>query len=317
MVNHKNMKRYLYLGIGMILWASITAVTNAQVPECTRDIDFDKINTAFVSPWDIFTKKSVVRTECASDTAKITIGSRSQDNYYIWHKGYYGAKGKPFTESDSVRINGRRDISGQWIIGSGDVEVRRPTTDQDAQYFVFYMCIRENGEWRCGCSEDGKCSAPEKNDFRWSLVQIDTVTQKKECQPTGCGGQICSDRTIFSTCQWKESYACYRDAQCERQADGECGWTQTLELEACLEKKTSAQVACEERGGTWRRAMSGFTCFESTRDAGKACTNARECEIACEIETVDQKVGTCYGEKPFDGCIKMMDNGVFVGEVCT
>jgi hypothetical protein len=29
-------------------------------------------------------------------------------------------------------------------------------------------------------------------------------------------------------------YACYRDAACERQPDGACGWTPTAELGACL-----------------------------------------------------------------------------------
>jgi hypothetical protein len=55
------------------------------------------------------------------------------------------------------------------------------------------------------------------------------------CFATGCSGQICADRDVASTCEWRPEYACYDTARCEMQADGGCGWTQTAELEACLE----------------------------------------------------------------------------------
>lgn len=39
----------------------------------------------------------------------------------------------------------------------------------------------------------------------------------------------------ISTCEWREEYACYRTAICERQVGGNCGWTSTPELTQCLE----------------------------------------------------------------------------------
>jgi hypothetical protein len=55
------------------------------------------------------------------------------------------------------------------------------------------------------------------------------------CFVGGCSGQICSDQEgVISTCEFRPEYACYADATCERQVDGECGWTPTPELEACL-----------------------------------------------------------------------------------
>ena len=55
------------------------------------------------------------------------------------------------------------------------------------------------------------------------------------CYVGGCSGQICSDQEgVISTCEWREEYACYQSATCERQPDGQCGWTPTPELEACL-----------------------------------------------------------------------------------
>ncbi len=56
-----------------------------------------------------------------------------------------------------------------------------------------------------------------------------------QCRPGGCSGQLCTDRDdIATTCEFRAEYACYRTAICERQADGECGWRDTVELRGCL-----------------------------------------------------------------------------------
>lgn len=57
-----------------------------------------------------------------------------------------------------------------------------------------------------------------------------------KCIVTGCSGQVCADREVITTCEWREEYACYRTAKCERQPDGQCGWTSTEELKTCLAK---------------------------------------------------------------------------------
>jgi len=55
------------------------------------------------------------------------------------------------------------------------------------------------------------------------------------CYVGGCSMQLCSDRPdMVSTCEYRESYACYKGATCERQANGACGWTETKELKTCL-----------------------------------------------------------------------------------
>ncbi|HEU0036994.1 MAG TPA: DUF6748 domain-containing protein [Kofleriaceae bacterium] len=60
-------------------------------------------------------------------------------------------------------------------------------------------------------------------------------TADAPCFVGGCSGQICSDQEgVISTCEWRDEYACYQTATCERQADGQCGWTETPELQACL-----------------------------------------------------------------------------------
>jgi eight-cysteine-cluster-containing protein len=69
-----------------------------------------------------------------------------------------------------------------------------------------------------------------------------TVTQyytrardHKACYVGGCSGEVCSDRPdVVTTCQYRPEYACYRGAVCEEQVEGDCAWTETEELNACL-----------------------------------------------------------------------------------
>jgi uncharacterized protein DUF6748 len=58
----------------------------------------------------------------------------------------------------------------------------------------------------------------------------------KPCMKTGCSGQVCSDKEVITTCEYKTEYDCYKKATCERQANGECGFTPTPELTACLRR---------------------------------------------------------------------------------
>lgn len=58
----------------------------------------------------------------------------------------------------------------------------------------------------------------------------------KPCMKTGCSNQICSDKEVITTCEYRTEYECYKKAACERQASGDCGWTQTPELAACLKR---------------------------------------------------------------------------------
>jgi hypothetical protein len=66
---------------------------------------------------------------------------------------------------------------------------------------------------------------------------IETGPTSTACFVGGCSSQLCSDiQGLASDCDWKEAYACYRNATCERQVDGACGWTQTAQLQDCLKR---------------------------------------------------------------------------------
>lgn len=68
-----------------------------------------------------------------------------------------------------------------------------------------------------------------------ATITVAKQGEQASCYIGGCSGQICSEREgVASTCEYKEEYACYKAATCERQSNGQCGWTQTPELQACL-----------------------------------------------------------------------------------
>jgi hypothetical protein len=63
--------------------------------------------------------------------------------------------------------------------------------------------------------------------------------EAKGCATAGCSGVECVEadaaESLMTTCEYLDVYGCYDGATCERQADGQCGWTQTDQLAACLE----------------------------------------------------------------------------------
>lgn len=66
-------------------------------------------------------------------------------------------------------------------------------------------------------------------------TKVEFLAAPARCYVGGCSSQICSDRPdVITTCEWRPHYACYRTATCERQANGQCGWTMTPALQQCL-----------------------------------------------------------------------------------
>ena len=68
-----------------------------------------------------------------------------------------------------------------------------------------------------------------------------STTTAGACVTRGCSGELCVDantdaRADVTTCLYKSEYACYKTATCTRQKDGNCGWTDTPALSACLQK---------------------------------------------------------------------------------
>jgi len=88
---------------------------------------------------------------------------------------------------------------------------------------------------RCLRHADGKCG--------WEVIQCPGGggggggSTAAACKPTGCSSTICADTDMISTCIYLAEYDCYKTATCERQSNGQCGWTQTDALTSCIASK--------------------------------------------------------------------------------
>jgi eight-cysteine-cluster-containing protein len=79
------------------------------------------------------------------------------------------------------------------------------------------------------CQADGTCSATQPQCNAPAECTTDA-----DCVVTGCSGQVCAPEAVFTTCEWREEYACYQqygDCGCN---NGTCGWAQTDDLNSCL-----------------------------------------------------------------------------------
>ncbi len=87
----------------------------------------------------------------------------------------------------------------------------------------------------CG---DRSCAKPACKNGEFSHWKCPDSAPFAACRAGGCSNQLCGDASkepLVSTCEWRDEYACYRSAKCERQATtGQCGWTPSPELQACL-----------------------------------------------------------------------------------
>lgn len=101
--------------------------------------------------------------------------------------------------------------------------------------------------------------------FFWKKTHAPTIPLQEEqgveeskpeesgpCEVSGCSSQLCIGPVEAalgmggSTCEWKEEYICYRGARCERQQNGQCGWTETPELITCREEERKKEQALPE-----------------------------------------------------------------------
>ncbi|MBI4433664.1 PQQ-dependent sugar dehydrogenase [Candidatus Uhrbacteria bacterium] len=60
------------------------------------------------------------------------------------------------------------------------------------------------------------------------------------CVITGCSGQVCADREVMTTCEFRPVDACYAHERCERLEHGSCGWVMTETLRACVDRAQGA-----------------------------------------------------------------------------
>ncbi len=67
------------------------------------------------------------------------------------------------------------------------------------------------------------------------------------CITGGCSGEICTEEDsaeadMTSICVYRPEYACFKHSRCERQPNGQCGWTQTSALNQCITSPSSEET---------------------------------------------------------------------------
>jgi eight-cysteine-cluster-containing protein len=86
----------------------------------------------------------------------------------------------------------------------------------------------------CACKGPSKTETPQVGGH--TSAESSAGFTGEGCMRSGCSGHLCvpAGDAVMSTCIWKDEYACYKSARCEKQTDGKCGWTESNELKSCL-----------------------------------------------------------------------------------
>ncbi len=118
-----------------------------------------------------------------------------------------------------------------------------------------------------GFVRNGVCVYPPSNP-----VPSTCTPAQRRCVAGGCSGQLCIEEgsnSGITTCEWREEYACYRNAECRRQSNGQCGWTQTSTLTQCIANAQNQSDNCMCPIG--RPNCSGGGMVEVSRDYQYSC----------------------------------------------
>lgn len=89
----------------------------------------------------------------------------------------------------------------------------------------------------------------------------------------------------------------------------------------CAEDAPTNKQECDAIGGQWEQFGTITVCNRPTKDAGKACTDGRDCESACvtdEAQAANSKIsGKCYSRTSTVGtCLNYVVDGVAQGTEC-
>jgi eight-cysteine-cluster-containing protein len=98
----------------------------------------------------------------------------------------------------------------------------------------------------CSCTDGGRWVCTER-------ACVAECKQDSDCQVSGCSGEVCAAEPRFTTCIWRDEFACYRQqppiTSCGCKG-GFCGWDQTRQLAECIRAAgPTASVISAPNGG--------------------------------------------------------------------
>ena len=161
-----------------------------------------------------------------------TFGYPDKDDFVSSGSGAVGSGGRQvmtWKTKGGLSMVGKHTVSLEYKRSFGN--------DPPAKKFTFTVEIEKPGGATCAavrCASGTHCEMKGINGGALPVCIKDAA--QGACVKTGCSGHVCADRDMFTTCEMRPEYGCYRAAKCERQADGKCGFTQSKELQACLNR---------------------------------------------------------------------------------
>jgi uncharacterized protein DUF6748 len=127
-----------------------------------------------------------------------------------------------------LNMTASREIAGAELNGTGATESR---IGEALAAMTGPGGILVSGSHRVVTGPGGRAQTLQASQF---YLRAAGWAVKKPCIKTGCSKQVCSDKEEITTCEYRSEYDCYKRAACERQANGECGFTMTPQLRTCL-----------------------------------------------------------------------------------
>jgi hypothetical protein len=181
---------------------------------------------------------------CGIDGKTYSVEDAARGEHDIEHRGRCD---EPMhCESHNDCFVGDDCMPAPWAASEGNEDGTDPAifpSEPDA-----YWCIP--GPTRCNCPGvfEPACGGDGRNYINACEAVCAGVGVRHDgycteppgegCVRAGCSDQLCVEEgmDIASTCEWRPVYECYQQATCDRQQNGQCGFTPTHELVECLEQ---------------------------------------------------------------------------------
>ncbi len=133
------------------LLASFAGASGASAASCTNTLSPSNATPGgFGAAYNVFTagKELLIQgTECTSNAAQISVGSGSAEQYVYKNALYWN--GSAWQE---LPLSGSSLVSDTWYAGKATASM--PVGSDAPRYVLGYVCQRDDGKWKCGCSDD-------------------------------------------------------------------------------------------------------------------------------------------------------------------